>query len=98
MSFLNYWPKEKLKKYLINLFDLLFIADERNDNMTIDEHYKRYKDYCENEKDLYSILKNYPNNQILSKLVDSIYKQLLKEITSYNLVLCNSIAYKKEST
>ena len=87
----------KVKK-VFNLFELLFIADERNDNLTLDEHCKTYRDYCKNKRDLFTILEKFPKNQILSTLINSIYKNLLNDKESYNLLSTSTIAYKKEST
>ena len=40
---LNCWAMGNFKGY--SIFDLLFIADETNDNMDIDEHLFKYQDY-----------------------------------------------------
>ena len=86
----------KVKK-IFNLFDLLFIADERNDNLTIDEHCRKYKDYCLRKKELSTILADFPKDQILSNLVNSIHKLLLNDKKSYTILSTVSIAYKKDN-
>ena len=85
---------------LYTLFDLLFIADETNDNLTIDNYFLKYKKYKEDIKNqrttLENILKNFPKEQILSDLVNSIYEELLEDKESYKLLSTHTIAYKKE--
>ena len=35
---------------VFNIFDLIFIADESNDNLNIDEHFKKFEKYCKKKK------------------------------------------------
>ena len=85
-----------LKVY--SIFDLLFIADERNDDLDIDEYHKKYQTYHNNKnKILLKELENFPKGQILSKLVYDIYCKLLEDEQSYNeLIKSPFIAHKGE--
>ena len=50
-----------------NLKQLLFIADERNDNLNYDDYKKKYEDALKDDLD--NLLEKFPKNQILSELV-----------------------------
>ena len=87
------------------LFDLLFIANEKNDELDVATHLKIFKEYKEKEKnkelDLMNELKNFPKGQILSELVFKIYTEILilpeKERLDKIKELSNeAIAYKNE--
>ena len=83
------------KKY--SIYDLLFIADETNDNLDIDEHLKKYKDYIKKEKILLDELKNFPKGQILSKFINDIYDELAEDKKSYEQMLKNPyVAFTNE--
>lgn len=86
-------------------FDLLFIANEKNDELDVATHLKIFKEYKEKEKnkelDLMNELKNFPKGQILSELVFKIYTEILrlpeKERLDKIKELSNeAIAHKKE--
>ena len=66
-----------------SIFDLLFIADETNDNLDADEYLKKYKEYHKKDKSLLDELKNFPKNQALSSLVKEIYSELSEDNQSY---------------
>ena len=53
-----------------NLKQLLFIADERNDNLNYDDYKKKYEDALNDDLD--NLLEKFPKNQILSELVMKI--------------------------
>jgi len=87
------------------LFDLLFIANEKNDELDVATHLKIFKEYKEKENhkklDLMNELKNFPKDQILSELVSKIYTEILrlpeKERLDKIKELSNeAIAHKKE--
>ena len=83
------------KKY--SIYDLLFIADETNDNLDIDEHLKKYQDYIKKEKTLLDELKNFPKGQILSKFINDIYDELAEDKKSYEQMLKNPyVAFTNE--
>ena len=88
-----------------SLFDLLFIANENNDELDVATHLKIFKEYKEKEKhkklDLMNELKNFPKGQVLSELISKIYTEILrlpeKERLDKIKELSNeAIAYKKE--
>ena len=89
-------------------FDLLFIANEKNDELDVATHLKIFKEYKEKEKNkelnLMNELKNFPKDQILSELVFKIYTQILrlpeKERLDKIKELSNeaTIAHKKEGS
>lgn len=56
---------EVLKEF--NLKQLLFIADERNDNFNYDDYKKKYEEALKDDLD--NLLENFPRNQFLSELV-----------------------------
>ena len=74
---------------LYSIYDLLFIADEANDNLDIDEHLKKYQNYLKKEKILLDELKNFPKEQLLSKLVFRIYCELSEDKETYDQLLKN---------
>lgn len=83
---------------LYSIFDLLFMANEKYDELDIDSHLNEYKKYCESKKDLKSLLEGFPADQILSPLVEQIYQELSmdnNQITYKNLTT-KTIAFKKE--
>ena len=53
-----------------NLKQLLFIANERNDNLNCDDYKKKYEEALNDDLD--NLLENFPRNQILSELVMKI--------------------------
>ena len=59
-----------------NMIELLFIADENNDNLERKEHLDKFNQFSKNIK-LKQALENFPKNQHLSKLVSNIYFLLL---------------------
>ena len=80
-----------------SIFDLLFIADETNDNLDVDEHLKKYKEYHKKDKSLLDELKNFPKGQALSSLVNEIYCELSGDTQTYGeLVKSPYILYKNE--
>ena len=80
-----------------SIFDLLFIADETNDNLDVDEHLKKYKEYHKKGKSLLDELKNFPKGQALSSLVNEIYCELSGDTQTYGeLVKSPYILYKNE--
>lgn len=64
--------------YDLTLIELLFIADERNDELTREEHLIRFQEFTKYKK-LENALEEFPNNQTLSKLVKNIYDCLMKK-------------------
>ena len=60
------------------LLDLLFIANEDNDELLMENHCQNYKEFIKN-KDLEDALKEFPTNQYLSNIVRQIYFYLLKD-------------------
>lgn len=82
---------------LYTIFDLIFMADETNDNLEIDQHLKKYQEYNKNKKSLLEELKKFPKEQTLSKIVNQIYLELLNDKDSYEKLNKNSyIAFKNE--
>ena len=82
-----------------SIFDLLFIADEANDNLDVDEHLLKYQNYHKKKKTLLDELKNFPKGQTLSYLINDIYCELSKDIQSYEQLSNNPfISYKDEDT
>lgn len=69
---------------VFNIFDLLFISNEKYDDLDIDSHLKEYKNYCEKKKDLMNELKHFPEDQTLSELVKAIYEELSKDNKNNN--------------
>ena len=83
---------------LFTFFDLLFIANENNDNLDIDTHCKNYIEYNKKKKDLLYELKNFPKNQILSDIIDELYDELLKNPKISKYISTGTIAFKEEET
>ena len=80
-----------------SIFDLIFMADETNDNLNIDEHLKKYKEFRIKKKSLLEELKNFPKEQTLSDMVNEIYSELIKDQESCEKLNKNPyIAYKDE--
>ena len=84
---------------VFTIFDLLFMANEKYDDLNIDSHLEEFKKYSARKKDLMNELKNFPDNQILSGLIKEIYREL--EIIGQNsdiyFELSNkTIAYKNK--
>jgi hypothetical protein len=80
-----------------SIFDLIFIADETNDNLNIDEHLKKYKEFRIKKKSLLEELKKFPKEQTLSDMVNEIYYELIKDQESCEKLNKNPyIAYKDE--
>ena len=67
-----------------SIFDLIFMADETNDNLNIDDHLKKYKEFRKKKKSLVEELKNFPKEQTLSDIVNEIYYELIKDQKSYD--------------
>ena len=80
------------------IFDLLFIANEINDNLDIDTHRKNYIEYMKKKKDLLYELKNFPKNQILSDIVGLLHNELLNNTKICKYISSGAIAFKKEKT
>ena len=82
---------------VFNIFDLIFIADESNDNLNIDEHFKKFEKYCKKKKELLEELKKFPEGQTLSEIVKKIYNELLNDKKSYEKISKGQkIAYRNE--
>ena len=77
---------------LFTFFDLLFIANENNDNLDIDTHCKNYIEYKRKQKDLLYELKNFPKNQILSDIIEELYNELLKNSKISKYISTGTIA------
>ena len=83
---------------LFTLFDLLFMVNEKYDELDIYSHLEKYKKYCERKKDLKVLLKGFPSDQILSPLVKEIYNELTKDKSSndYSNLMNKTISFKNE--
>jgi hypothetical protein len=80
-----------------SIFDLLFIADERNDELDIDEYHKKYQTYHNDKnKILLKELENFPKGQTLSKLVYDIYCKLLEDEQSYKELIKSPFIARKD--
>lgn len=58
------------------MIELLFIANEDNNNLNREEHLEKFNQFTKNIK-LEEAFKNFPKNQILSKLINDIFFLLL---------------------
>jgi len=82
--------------HLFKFFDLLFMANEKNDDLDIDTHLKKFNEYCKREKDLKEELKSFPKNQLLSNIVEEIFDELEKDNKLYEKLSNEVIAFKEE--
>ena len=82
---------------VFSIFDLIFIANEDNDELDIDNHHKLFKEYSARKKDLKDELKKFPKNQIFSDIIWKIYCELLNDEKSCKeLENDKALANKKE--
>ena len=71
----------KIQK-IFNLKQLLFIANENNEKLNVDEFKKKYQEEMNNKNSTEKLFKEFKeNNQILSDLVNNIYDELMKELS-----------------
>ena len=82
--------------HIFKLFDLLFIANEKNDDLDIDTHLKKFNEYCKKKKDLKEELNNFPKNQILSNIVKEILDELKEDNKLCKKLSNEAIAFKIE--
>ena len=64
--------------YSFKMIELLFIADENNNNLKREKHLEKFINYT-NNINLEKAFENFPKNQSLSKLVNDIYCILLED-------------------
>ena len=80
-----------------NLFDLIFMLNEKYDDLNVNDHLQEFKKYLEKNKDFLNELNNFPKDQILSEIVHGIYKELSKEnkiSSNYNELSNKIITFK----
>ena len=71
----------KIEK-IFNLKQLLFIANENNEKLNVDEFKKKYQEEMGDKNATENIFKEFKeNNQILSDLVNNIYDEMKKELS-----------------
>ena len=81
---------------VFTIYDLLFIANEKYDDLDIDAHLKIYNEYRKKKKDLLQELRNFPKNQVLSDIVEQLYEELSKNRQLCKSLTSGAIAFKKE--
>ena len=60
----------------------MFIANENNEKLNVDEFKKKYQEEMNNKNSTEKLFKEFKeNNQILSDLVNNIYDELMKELS-----------------
>jgi len=59
-------------------FDLLFIANEKNDELDVATLFKEYREKKNKELDLMNELKIFPKGQILSELISKIFTEIMR--------------------
>ena len=71
----------KIQK-MFNLKQLLFIANENNEKLDVDEFKKKYQEDMNDKNATEKLFKDFKeNNQILSDLVNNIYEELKEELS-----------------
>ena len=84
----------KIKK-IFTLKQLLFIGNEKNDNLNVHEYRKKFKEISNQNID--DLFKAYDNNNILGELVGDIYTLLKNELgKDFNSILDSLIVSKEE--
>ena len=84
----------KIKK-IFTLKELLFIGNEKNDNLNVHEYRKKFKEISNQNID--DLFKAYDNNNILGELVGDIYTLLKNELgKDFNSILDSLIVSKEE--
>lgn len=64
------------------LKQLLFIANEKNDELSVDEYKKKYNEIMDKKSNIEELFKIFQNNHlILSDLVNNIYIEIKKELS-----------------
>ena len=67
------------------LKQLLFIANEKNDELSVDEYKIKYREMMKKENCLEELFKDFRENDlILSDLVNNIYQELKKKLNTTN--------------